>query len=86
MNSNTLRNYALIGTSIVTVVLMYRYLHLTRVTEDIRKANKKAVNSAHSYLQDIYHDRVKTLLDTCSDSGMTEDTFEVICDLMDCPL
>lgn len=86
MNSNTIRNYALIGTSIVSVVLLYRCLHLAGVAEDLRKANKKAVNSAHLYLQDIYHDRVKTLLDTCTDIGMNEDTFKGICDLMDCPL
>jgi hypothetical protein len=86
MNSNTIRNIAIVGTSIAAAVLLYKYLRLNSLVDGVRENNKKAVNSAHSYLQDTYHDRVKTLLDTCVDSGMTEDTFERICDLMDCPL
>ena len=86
MNSNTIRNYALIGTSVACVALLYRYMYFVGIVEGMRKANRKAVNSAHDYLQNTYHDRVKTLLDICSDSNVTEDTFKDICDLMDCPL
>nr|DAF69231.1 MAG TPA: hypothetical protein [Caudoviricetes sp.] len=80
------RNHAMICLSVLSVALFCRYTYFAGIMEGTKKANRKAVNSAHDYLQNIYHDRVKTLLDTCVDSGMTESTFERICDLMDCPL
>jgi hypothetical protein len=86
MNSNTIRNIAIVGTSVTAAVLLYKYLRLHSLVYGVRESNKKAVNSAHVYLQNTYHDRVKTLLDICSDSGMTEDIFDDVCDLMDCPL
>ena len=84
MNFN--RNHAIVCLSVLSVTLLSRYVYLAGILEGVQKANRKSVNSAHDYLQNVYHDRVKTLLDICSDSGMTEDTFDDICDLMDCPL
>ena len=80
------RNHAMIFISVFSAALYFRYVYLVGVLEGTRKANRKAVNSAHDYLQNTYHDRVKTLLDICSDSDMTEDAFNDVCDLMDCPL
>ena len=80
------RNHAIICLSVLSVTLFSRYVYFAGILEGSRKANRKAVNSAHDYLQNTYHDRVKTLLDICSNSDMTEDTFDDICDLMDCPL
>ena len=80
------RNYAVIFLSVSSAALLCRYAYFIGVVLGTRKANRNAINSAHDYLQNTYHDRVKTLLDICSDSVMTEDTFDDICDLMDCPL
>ena len=80
------RNHAVICLSVLSVTLLCRYAYATGIAEGVRKANRKAVNSASDYLQNIYHDRVNTLLDICSDSDMTEDIFNDVCDLMDCPL
>lgn len=80
------RNHAMICLSVLSTVLYCRYLYLAGILEGTRKANRKAVNSAHDYLQNTYQDRVKTLLNICSDSGMTEDTFNDVCDLMDRPI
>ena len=80
------RNRAIICLSVLSAALLCRYVYFAGVSKGARKANRKAVNSAHDYLQNTYHDRVKTLLDICSDSDLTEDTFNDVCDLMDCPL
>ena len=80
------RKHAIIGLSVLSVTLLCRYVYFTGFSEGVRKANRKTVNSVHDYLQDTYHGRVKTLLDICSDSDMTEDAFNDVCDLMDCPL
>ena len=80
------RNHAMICLSVFSAALYCRYVYLVGILEGTRKANRKAVNSAHDHLQNTYHDRVKTLIDICSDSDMTEDTFNDVCDLMDCPL
>jgi hypothetical protein len=80
------RTHAIIGLSVLSAALYCRYVYFAGIMEGTRKANRKAVNSAHDYLQNIYHDRVKTLLDICSDSDMAEDIFNDVCDLMDCPL
>ena len=80
------RNHAIICLSVLSAALLCRYAYRTGILEGTRKANRKAINSAHDYLQNTYHDRVKTLFDICSDSGMTEDIFDDICDLMDSPL
>ena len=80
------RDHAIICLSVLSATLFYRYVYFTGILEGTRKANRNAVNSARDYLQNIYHDRVNTLLDICSDSSMTEDTFDDVRDLMDCPL
>ena len=80
------RNHAIICLSVLSAALYCRYVYFAGIMEGTRKVNRKAVNSAHVYLQNTYHDRVKTLLDICSDSDLTEDVFNDICDLMDCPL
>ena len=79
-------NHAVVCLSVLSIALFSRYVYLVGIMEGSRKANRKAINSAHDYLQNTYHDRVKTLLDICSDSCMTEDIFNDVCDLMDCPL
>ncbi len=80
------RNHAMIFLSVLSAALYCRYVYLAGILEGTRKANRKAVNSAHDCHRNTHHDRVKTLLDICSDSDMTEDTFNDVCDLMDCPL
>ena len=83
---NFTRNHAIICLSVLSVTLLSRYAYLAGILEGRQKANRKSVNSACEYLQNTYHDRVKTLLDICSNSDMTEDIFDDVCDLMDCPL
>ena len=80
------RNHAIICLSVLSAALYFRCVYFAGILEGTRKANRKAVNSAHDYLQNTYHDRVKTLLVICSDSDMTEDTFNDVCDLMDRPI
>ena len=80
------RNHAIGCLSVLSAALYCRYVYFAGILEGTRKANRKAVNSDRVCLQNAYHDRVKTLLDICSDSGMTEDAFNDVCDLMDCPL
>ena len=80
------RNHAIVCLSVLSAALYCRYVYYAGILEGTRKANRKSVNSTHDYLQNTYHDRVKTLLDICSNSGMTEDSFNDVCDLMDCPL
>ena len=80
------RNHAIICLSVLSAALYCRCVYLASILEGTRKANHKAVNSAHDHPQDTYYDLVKNLLDICSDSDMTEDTFNDVCDLMDCPL
>ena len=80
------RDHAIIGLSVLSAVLFFRSVYFIGILEGSRKANRKAVNSAHDCLQNTYHDRVKTLLDICSDSDMTKDVFDDVRDLMDCPL
>ena len=80
------RNHAIVCLSVLSAILYCRYVYFAGILEGTRKANRNAVNSARDHLQNAYHDRVKTLLDTCSDSDMDEDTFNDVCDLMDCPL
>ena len=80
------RDHAIISLSVLSATLFFRYVYFTGILEGTRKANRNAVNSVHDYLQNTYHDRVKTLLDICSDSDMTEADFNEVCDLMDCPL
>ena len=86
MNSNTIKTYALIGTSVVSVVLLYRNFHLAGIIEDLRKTRKKAVNSALEYSQNVYLDRVNKLLETCEKQETPSDDLKAILDLMDCPL
>lgn len=86
MNSNTVKTYALIGTSLVSVALLYRNFHLAGVVEDMRKTRKKSVNSALEYSQNVYRDRVKKLLETCNELETPQDDLKAILDIMDCPL
>ena len=80
------RNHAIVCLSVLSAALYFRYVYFAGILEGTRKANRNAVKSTHDYLQNAYHDRVKTLLDICSGSDMTEDTFNDVFDLMDCPL
>lgn len=86
MNSNTIKTYALIGTSIASVVLLYRYLYVAGVSVGLQRSRTAAINSAHEHLQNIYRDRVNNLLDICSNSGMPEVDFEAVIDIVDRPL
>ena len=80
------RDHAIICLSVLSAALYCRYVYFAGIVEGIRKSDRKAVNSARDNLQNTYHDRVKTLLDICSDSDVSEDTFDDVRDLMDCPL
>lgn len=86
MNSNTIKTYALIGTSIASVVLLYRYLYVAGVSVGLQRSRTAAINSAHKHLQNIYRDRVNNLLDICSNSGMPEADLEAVIDIVDRPL
>ena len=80
------RDHAIICLSVLSAALYCRYVYFAGILEGTRKANRKAINSAHDCLQNTYHDRVNTLLDICSNSSMTEDSLNDVRDLMDCPL
>nr|DAW03497.1 MAG TPA: hypothetical protein [Caudoviricetes sp.] len=86
MNSNTIKTYALIGTSLVSVALLYRNFYLAGLLEGALKSRKKAVNSALEYSQNVYLDRVNKLLETCKKQETPSDDLKAILDLMDCPL
>lgn len=45
MNSNTIKTYALIGTSLVSVALLYRNFYLAGLLVGMQRARDKAVNS-----------------------------------------
>lgn len=85
MNSNTIKTYALIGTSVVSVALLYRNFYLAGVVEGLRKSRNKA-DSAIDTMQNVYHDRVSKLLDICVDYGTPEGDLKPILDLMYRPL
>ena len=80
------RDHAIICLSVLSAALYCRYVYFAGILEGTRKANRNAVDSVHDNLQNVYHDRVNTLLDICSSSDMTEDDFDDVRDLMDCPL
>ena len=80
------RDHAIICLSVLSAALYCRYVYFAGILEGTRKANRNAVTSVNDRLQNTYHDRVNTLLDICSSSDMTEDTFDDVRDLMDCPL
>ena len=86
MNSNTIKTYALIGTSVVSVALLYRNFRLAGIIEDLRNTRKNAVNSALEYSQNVYLDRVNKLLEDCEARKVPKDVLKAIVDLMDCPL
>ena len=86
MNSNTIKTYALIGTSIASVALLYRYLYVAGVSVGLQRSRGAAINAAYAHLQKAYRDRVNNLLDTCKNSGMPEADFKAVLDLMDHPL
>lgn len=86
MNSNTIKTYALIGTSLVSVALLYRNFYLAGLLEGVLKTRKKAVNSALEYSQNVYRDRINKLLETCEKQETPSDDLKAILDLMDCPL
>ena len=44
------RNHAMICLSVLSAALYCRYVYLAGVLEGIRKADRKAVNSAHDLL------------------------------------
>lgn len=86
MNSNTIKTYALIGTAIASVALLYRNFYLAGIIVGLQKSRKKAVNSALETLQNSYNDRVKKLQETCEANEMSKDASEAILDLVDVPL
>lgn len=86
MNSNTIKTYALIGTSLVSVALLYRNFYLAGLLEGVLKSLKKAVNSDLEYSQNVYLDRVNKLQKTCEKQETPSDDPKAILDLMDCPL
>ena len=83
---NFTRNHAIVCLSVLSVTLFCRYMYFAGIMEGHRKANRKSIDSVYDYLQNTYHDRVETLLNICSERDMTIETFNDICDLMDCPL
>lgn len=54
MNSNTIKTYALIGTSLVSVALLYRNFYLAGLLEGALKSRKK---------QETPSDDLKAILD-----------------------
>lgn len=65
MNSNTIKTYALIGTSLVSVALLYRNFYLAGLLVGMQRARDKAVNSAIEYSCNDYLNMINQLQEAC---------------------
>ena len=83
---NTIKTYALIGTSIVSVALLYRNFYLAGVIEGMRKAHKKAVYSAIEHTQNVYIDRINKILENHNEPETLPDDQKAILDIMNSTL
>lgn len=61
MNSNTIKTYALIGTSLVSVALLYRNFYLAGLLVGMQRARDEAVNSAIEYSCNDYLNMINQL-------------------------
>lgn len=65
MNSNTIKTYALIGTSLVSVALLYRNFYLAGLLVGMQRARDKAVNSAIECSRNDYLNKINQLQEAC---------------------
>lgn len=82
MNSNTIKTYALIGTSLVSVALLYRNFYLAGLMVGMQSAHKKALKSIRERSQNVYLDRVNKLLETCEKQETPQDDLMAILDIV----
>lgn len=65
MNSNTIKTYALIGTSLVSVALLYRNFYLAGLLVGMQRARDKAVNLTIEYSCNDYLNMINQLQEAC---------------------
>ena len=82
MNSNTIKTYALIGTSLVSVALLYRNFYLAGLLVGMQKARDKAVNSAIEYSCSDYLNMVNQLLEAREERETPQDDLMAILDIV----
>lgn len=82
MNSNTIKTYALIGTSLVSVALLYRNFYLAGLLVGMQNARDKAVNSAIEYSCSDYLNMVNQLLEFREERETPQDDLMAILDIV----
>lgn len=82
MNSNTIKTYALIGTSLVSVALLYRNFYLAGLLVGMQRARDKAVNSAIEYSCNGYLNMINQLQEACEARETPQDDLMAIFDIV----
>lgn len=82
MNSNTIKTYALIGTSLVSVALLYRNFYLAGLLVGMQRARDKAVNSAIEYSCNDYPNMINQLQEACEAQEAPQDDLMAIFDIV----
>ena len=77
MNPNTIKTYALIGTSLVSVALLYRNFYLAGLLVGMQRARDKAVDSAIEYLN-----MINQLQEACEAQETPQDDLMAIFDIV----
>lgn len=82
MNSNTIKTYALIGTSLVSLALLYRNCYLAGLLVGMQRARDKAVESAIEYSCSDYLNMLNQLLEACEAQETPQDDLTAIVDIV----
>ena len=82
MNSNTIKTYALIGTSLVSVALLYRNFYLAGLLVGMQRARDKAVDSVIEYSCNDYLNMINQLQEACEARETPQDDLMVIFDIV----
>lgn len=82
MNSNTIKTYALIGTSLVSVALLYRNVYLAGLLVGMQRARDKAVDSAIEYSCGDYLNMINQLQEACEVQETPQDDPMAILDIV----
>lgn len=83
MNSNTIKTYALIGTSIVSVALLYRNFYLAGLLVGVQRARDMAVDSAIEYSCHDYLTMINQLQEAREAKETPQDDLMVSLDIVD---
>lgn len=86
MNSNTIKTYALIGTSLVSVALLYRNIYLAGLLAGMQNARDKAVDSAIEYSCGDYLNMINQLQEACEAQETPQDDLMDMFDIVDSSL